>query len=229
MTVAFPGFPRETFAFLKGIAAHNEKAWFEAHRDLYETGYVAPARAFVMALGPRLREISPTVQFEPKVNGSLSRINRDIRFSKDKRPYKDHLGLWFWHGERRAWDTPGFWFGLTPGTAQLGAGIYGMPKELLDSFRHSVVHPRSGRALLAAVTAVKEAGDYEIGGKSRKLMPRGFETEPDRAEYLLYEGLTAGISLDSAAAMQPDLVDVCLKHFAATWPIVKWLLDEVAG
>src|SRR3954447_12759897 len=89
--MTFNGFPKETFAFLEGIAAHNEKAWFEDHRDLYEAGYVAPARAFVETLGPKLKKVSPTVQFEPKVNGSLSRINRDIRFSKDKRPYKDHL------------------------------------------------------------------------------------------------------------------------------------------
>jgi uncharacterized protein (TIGR02453 family) len=226
---AFAGFPKATFAFLEGIAAHNEKAWFEANRGIYEAGYVAPARALVEALGPKLRDISPDVKFEPKVNGSLHRINRDIRFSKDKRPYKDYLDLWFWHGERKSWSAPGFWFSLTARHARLGVGMYGLDKEALDSFRQSVIHPRSGKALLAAVDKVRQAGDYEIGGKTRKLMPRGFTTEPDRAEYLLYEGLYASTSLPLAAAAKSDFATVLARHYKAMWPVGKWLLDEVAG
>lgn len=225
----FSGFPKETFAFLDGIAAHNDKAWFDEHRDLYEAGYVAPARAFVEAIGPRLREISPGVQFEAKVNRSLSRINRDIRFSKDKRPYKDHLDLYFWHGERKGWDSPGFWFRLTASEVHLGSGMYGFDKEQLESFRQSVVHPRSGRALLAAVKAVTGRPGYEIGGKTRKLPPRGFATEPDRAEYLLHEGLYASATLPASAAGKPDFTDRCLVAFRETWPIGAWLLAEVSG
>jgi uncharacterized protein (TIGR02453 family) len=224
----FTGFPKETFAFLEGIAAHNEKAWFDAHRDLYEAGYVAPGRALVDALGPLLRAISPAVQYEARVNRSMHRINRDIRFTKDKRPYKDYLDLWFWHGERRTWDAPGFWFSLTAKQAQLGVGLYRLEKEALDSFRQSVIHPRSGRALLAAVDKVRQAGDYEIGGKTRKLMPRGFFTEPDRAEYLLHEGLYTSLSLPPEAAARSDFADVLAGHYAAMWPVGKWLLDEVA-
>ncbi len=225
--MSFSGFPPETLAFLSGIAAHNEKAWFDDNRALYEAGFVEPARAFVEALGPRLRKISPDVQYLAKVNGSMSRINRDIRFSKDKRLYKEHLGLWFWHGEKRRWDVPGFWFELTPTQVQLGVGLYMMQGEQLDSFRQSVIHPRSGRALLAAIDAVRKAGTYEIGGKTRKLMPRGFATEPDRADYLLHEGLYASISLPATAAGKPGLVDLCIKHYAALWPINQWLLAEV--
>lgn len=221
-------FPKETFTFLKGIAANNEKAWFESHRDLYEAGYVAPAKAFVEAIGPKLRKLSPEVKFEPKINGSLSRINRDIRFSKDKRPYKDHLDLYFWHGDRKRWDSPGFWFRLTAKTAYVGAGMFGFMPDQLESFRQSVIHPRSGKALLAAVAAVRKKGDYEIGGKSRKLMPRGYDADPDRRDYLLHEGLYAGTEFDASAALEPGFMDLCLKHFANTWPIGKWLLEEVA-
>ena len=225
----FSGFPQATFSFLEGIAAHNEKPWFDANRDLYEAGYVAPARAFVAALGPQLRTMSKAVHFEPKVNGSLGRINRDIRFSKDKRPYKDHLDVWFWHGDKKSWNAPGFWFSLGAGQVRLGVGLYGFEKEALDSFRQSVIHPRSGRALLAAVAGVTAAGPYEIGGKTRKLVPRGFSTDADRAEYLLYEGLYTSASLPVAAAQRADLVEVCRDHYARMWPIAKWLLEEVAG
>src|SRR3569832_30341 len=212
----FAGFPKETFEFLKGIAAHNDKTWFDAHRPLYEAGYVAPARAFVEALGPELRKFTPDVRFEPKVNGSLQRINRDIRFTKDKRPYKEHLNLWFWHGDTKGWATPGFWFSLAQKEVHLGVGMYGFDKDQLDSFRQSVIHPRSGKALLAAVAKVEKAGKYEVAGKTRKLMPRGFEADADRADYLLYEGLYTSIELPAKVALKADLVDVCLKHYAAT-------------
>ncbi|HEY4202674.1 MAG TPA: DUF2461 domain-containing protein [Devosiaceae bacterium] len=225
--VAFSGVPDATFKFLSGIAAHNDKTWFEAHRDLYDTGYVAIGRALTAELGPRLRAISPQVQFEPKINGSIGRINRDIRFSKDKRPYKDHLSLWFWHGERRSLDCPGFWFQLTAGNVYVGGGMYHFDKQPLDNFRQSVINPQSGKALLAAVDKVRAAGDYEIGEKTRKRPPRGFETVPERAEYLLYEGLTTMTTLPAEVSRQADFIDICMTHFAATWPITKWLLDEV--
>lgn len=221
-------FPKETLAFLEGIAAHNDKAWFEANRPLYEAGYVEAGKAFVAELGPRLRDISPGVQFEPRVNGSIPRINRDIRFSKDKRPYKDHLDLWFWHGDRRSWELPGFWFRLTPARVMLGTGMHMFTREQLEHYRQSVIHPRSGKALLAAVAEVKAKGDYLIGEKTRKLMPRGYEADPERADYLLHEGLTGWIELPAAAAFAPGFSDACVTHFANTWPIARWLIAEVA-
>src|SRR4051812_41470761 len=83
----FAGFPKETFRFLAGIEKNNKKEWLDERREEYEAYYVAPARAFVAAIGPKLQQISAGIQFEPKVNGSLFRIQRDTRFSKDKTPY----------------------------------------------------------------------------------------------------------------------------------------------
>ncbi|MDP3315630.1 MAG: DUF2461 domain-containing protein [Devosia sp.] len=222
-------FPAETFAFLAGIAAHNEKTWFDANRALYDKGYVEAGKAFVAELGPRLRATSPGVQFDPRVNGSIGRVNRDIRFSKDKRPYKDHLGLWFWHGDKKGRQQPGFWFGLTGRSVQLGVGLYGFDKPMLDDYRQSVLHPRSGKALLAAVTAVTSNGPYQIEGKTRKRLPKGFITDPDRLDYLLHEGLYTSIDLPVEVAREPGFTDLCLEHYANTWPIAKWLLDEGIG
>ena len=224
----FAGFPAATFEFLTGIAAHNDKEWFEAHRPLYEAGYVEPAKAFVAALGPQLKKTSPTVQFEPKVNGSLQRVNRDIRFSKDKRPYKTHLNAWFWHGDRKGWDCPGFWFQLTPDRVWMGVGMHGLQGEVLDAYRQSVIHPRSAKALLKAFETV-EAKGYEMGEKTRKLMPKGFPTDGPAAEYLLYESLHAMKELPAEAAKAPDFADVCARHYKAMWPIGQWLLTEVSA
>jgi uncharacterized protein (TIGR02453 family) len=219
-------FPPETLAFLTGVAANNEKAWFEANRGLYEAGYVEPAKAFVAELGPRIKAFSPDVQFEPKINGSIARINRDIRFSKDKRPYKTHLDLWFWHGDKRSWEMPGFWFSFTPTAIYAGSGLYMFQGERLEAFRQSVIHPRSGKALAAMVERLQTAG-YSVEGKTRKRMPAGFDADPSRAEFLLYEGLYCTVEMPVQAASQPGFADLVLSHFVATKPVNDWLMAEV--
>src|SRR5262245_5473890 len=158
----FAGFPRGTFGFLKELAAHNNKAWFDDHRADYEAFYVAPARDFVTALGPRLQKIAPGIQFEPRVNGSIFRINRDVRFAKDKSPYQTKLDLWFWHGDRRGWDAPGFFLRIATDGVGMGAGMHGLGGPELARFRAAVLDDRSGKALAKAIAAVQAAGPYEV-------------------------------------------------------------------
>jgi hypothetical protein len=104
--------------------------------------------------------------------------------------------------------------------------MHGLAGEVLESFRQSVIHPRSAKALLEAVSAV-EAGPYTIGEQSRKQPPRGYAADGPAAKFLLYESLHAGLELPREAAPSADLLDLCFNHFAAMWPIGKWLLAEV--
>jgi uncharacterized protein (TIGR02453 family) len=227
VSAPFQGFPAETFAFLGGIAAHNEKEWFAANRTLYDAGYVDAARSFVEAVGPKLRKISPAVQFEPKIGASIMRVNRDIRFSRDKRPYKDHLDLWFWHGERKGWSHPGFFMRLTAESAWIGAGMHHFEGDTLTRYRDAVVDGRSGEALVAAIAKVEAAGDYVVGGMPRKQVPRGYDKNSPRAGFLLWESLPAMAQLSVDQARAADFGEKALAHFSATWPIAEWLLDEV--
>jgi len=226
----FAGFPEGTFDFLRGLTKNNSKAWFDAHRDDYDRFYIAPARALVDALGPRLKKISPTVAYEPRVNGSIFRINRDVRFSKDKTPYKNHIDLWFWHGERGGWNSPGFFFRLSADRLILGAGMHRLEKAQLDAFRAAVVDQRAGAALARVIDKVRAAGPYVIGGASRKNAPRGFDAAHARAALLLHEGLWAerdsrpDKSIGSAA-----FVEYCAAEFAAMWPVGEWLLETVVA
>jgi uncharacterized protein (TIGR02453 family) len=225
----FSHFPAETLQFLSELDADNSKDWFEAHRDLYEAGYVGPARAFVETIGPRLKKISPSVRFEPKVNGSIARINRDIRFSRDKSPYKNHLDIWFWHGEKKGWDRPGFYLRITPAYVFLGSGMHTFEGAMLDRYRQAALDERSGKGLAAALAKVKKSGPYEIGGMTRKTVPRGFDAGHERAHFLLHEGLYAGVDLPADEAVKPGFVELALKHFSATWPLGQWILDEVVA
>lgn len=225
----FNGFPGATLAFLSGIGANNEKAWFEAHRDLYTEGYVEPARAFVERMGPQLRALSPDVQFEAKINGSIGRVNRDTRFSRDKQPYKDHLDIFFWHGERKGWNQPGFFLRVMPEAVWMGSGMHHFDSEGLTRYRDAVVDERSGRALEDAVNTVKAAGDYAVGGMPRKTVPRGYDKAHPRAAYLLWEGLPAMARMSTDEAMRTDFADHALAHFRATWPVGRWLREHVTG
>ena len=228
--MTFEGFPVETFRFLTDLTLHNDKAWFDANRKRYESLYLAPAIAFIEALGPRLQsELPGNVQYESRVNGSLFRINRDVRFSKDKTPYKNHIDMWFWQGERKGWESPGYYMRLLPDLMILGAGMHQFGKPGLDVFRQSVVDQDLGSRLVDTVTKVVQAGPYAISGKSRKTVPRGFDAAHPRARYLLHEGLHATLEQPvPPEAHSAGFVDYCLAHYKAMSPINTWL-SEVMG
>src|SRR5262249_38325131 len=158
----FSGFPKGTFTFLRELAKNNNKPWFDAHRADYDAYYVGAGRDFVTALGPRLQKLSPGLQFDPRINGSVFRINHDLRFAKDKSPYQTRLDLWFWHGERGSWEAPGIFVRIAPDSVVLGAGIDAFQKPQLDAYRTAVLDDRSGKALEKAIAKVRAAGPYEV-------------------------------------------------------------------
>jgi uncharacterized protein (TIGR02453 family) len=225
----FTGFPEGTFKFLRGLGKNNSKVWFDEHRADYDNFYIAPARAFVSTLGPRLKKISLTVAFDPKFNGSIFRINRDVRFARDKTPYRTNLDLWFWHGDRGGWSRPGFFFRLGADKVGFGVGVHQLPKPELDAYREAVVDDRSGKSLVKVIAGVTAAGPYVVKGANRKAVPRGFDPGHARANLLLHEGLWVDFETKPEAAGKAAFVDQCVKHFAAMWPIGKWLLTEVAA
>jgi uncharacterized protein (TIGR02453 family) len=218
-------FPKETVQFLAGLHRNNKKEWFESHRHDYDEYFVAPAKAFVEALAPKLARIDPAVHAEPRVNGSILRINRDIRFSKDKSPYKDHLDLWFWSGEEKGWESSGFFFRLTPDQLMLGAGMHGFTPPALERYRQAVLDDKQGAALERAVAKVKKAG-YEVGGQTYKKPPRGVPADHPRADLLKHSGLYATWTGKHPRELGGGgLVPLVAKHFAAAAPIHNWLRD----
>jgi uncharacterized protein (TIGR02453 family) len=149
-------FPSATVEFLADLGAHNNKAWFDANRPRYESGYLEPAKAFVDTIGPGLDELVPGINAEPSVRGSILRINRDIRFSSDKRPYKDHLDFWFWEGDRKA-AVSGLFLRVAPDGVIIGAGTYGFDHRQLAAYRDAVADAAKGAELATIV------GDLEAG------------------------------------------------------------------
>jgi uncharacterized protein (TIGR02453 family) len=179
--------------------------------------------AFAEALAPRLRKIDPDVSVEPRVNGSIMRINRDIRFSKDKSPYKDHLDMWFWTGDRKGWDASGFWFRLTPDRLMLGAGMHRFEPTALARYRAAVLDARKGAALAATVAKLRKAG-YEVGSELYKKVPAGVAADHPRAALLRHGGLHAGWEGKHPGELsRPAFVSFVAGHYAAVAPIHRWL------
>jgi uncharacterized protein (TIGR02453 family) len=220
--MSFDGFDRGLVQYLTELRANNERGWFNAHRDEYETLLLEPARDFVEAAGEELRAFVPDVGADPRVNGSIFRIARDARFSKDKRPYKDHLDLWFWVGDRKR--GPGFWFRLTPEELLLGGGMHRFEPAQLERYRTSVVDDDRGGALRDEVERLQGEG-YEIGGQRYKRTPRGFEAPDDRASLLLHEGIFSWVEFSPlpAAVFTEDFPRFVAERYRPLAPLVDWL------
>ncbi len=220
-------FSPETITFLKGLGTDNTKAWFDAHRSDYDAHYIAPAKAFIEAVAAPLREFAPGIQAEPRVNGSIFRINRDIRFSKDKTPYKDHLDLSFWVGERKA-ATSGFFFRLTANTLILGAGNHGFDKVRLETFRQAIMDIKS-RTELARMIADLEASNHAIGGGHYARVPRGFSADDAAAERLLkFNGLWATRETPHPGELFTDgFADFCATEWRRMNPLHHWLTHNI--
>ncbi|MEO6395778.1 MAG: DUF2461 domain-containing protein [Devosia sp.] len=216
--MVFSGFPAETLGFLSGIAANNSKEWFTANRSGWDLT-IAAARDFVEAVGPGLRAISPSVQYEAKIGATLPRVNRDTRLGKNKLPYRDNFDLWFWHGDKKGWDQPGFFLRLTTEGVWIATGMMHIVYPMLPHFRDAIVADRSGGALVATIAKINGIGRYQVGYPSRKSVPKGYDKDAPRAEYLLYESLWGHLPLPADAVLAPDFAEVALKAWAELAPL----------
>ena len=223
----FEGFPKQTLTFLRGISKNNSKAWFDEHRDDYDNYLIAPAKTFVSAVGDELRKLAPGVQAEPRVNGSIFRINRDTRFSKDKTPYKDHLDLWFWEGARKE-AVSGFFWRLTATQLLTGVGAHCFEKEKLAQYRQALVGKETSAELLKVAAGVEKAG-YELEGTHYKRSPKGFEVENERLQQLLlHDGLHTGKAESHPAALHSaQIVAHCIDNWKKVAPLHRWLVDTL--
>ncbi len=219
----FGGFSKKTFGFLRGIQRNNRKDWFETHRDDYQRYYVRPAVAFVDAIGPRLQKICKSVQYDARVNGSLFRINRDVRFSQDKAPYKSHLSMMFWEGESKGWSGASFFMRLTSDRVILGAGSHRFDKDRLPLFRDAVVDSRRGAALTKVASEMERSG-YTMGEPSRKKVPRGFDPDHPRSGWLLHDGIVVLHEQKLPKEVeQAGFVDWATAHYRAMAPVFRWV------
>ncbi len=215
-------FPHGAARFLGTLRRNNRKDWFDAHRDEYVELVLEPAKEFVIDLGAQLRGLRPHLQVDPRTNYGVKRINRDVRFSRDKKPYKDHQTLWWWEGGHKE-ASPGYWFNLTPKSVTLAVGLYMAEPKVLDRYRAAVVDDLRGAALDRMVKSFERKG-YKLGGPTKKRVPRGFDPAHPRARYLKHDGIYAWIE---TPLPRGDFVRHCFTHYRALTPLQGWLMELV--
>ena len=214
-------FPPETQAFLADLRDHNDKAWFDANRARYEAHHVAPAKAFVEAVAPELDAIVPGIHAEPRVLGSIFRINRDVRFSPDKRPYKETLDFWFWEGERKG-AVSGLFARVAPDEVAVGVGAHGFDKDQLPRWRAAIDDE------LVTVVAGLEAAGYEIAPEALSRTPKGFDVPEGGERFLRHKAMfVATAEPPSLATDAQRLVPTLVAHWRAFAPLHRWLVSRL--
>jgi uncharacterized protein (TIGR02453 family) len=224
-TQRFTGFPPEGLEFLDELARHNTRDYFAARRDVYETALLQPAKAFVVALGNALQtHVSPRIRAEPRVNGSILRINRDTRFASDKRPYKEHLDFWFWEGEGPSREHAGFAVRLRPGTIGLGAGMHHFEPPVLAAYRRAAAAEQTGEALEVALEDALTLRGASLGAPTYRRVPRDFESDHPRADLLRRADLFVGGEWKLPRAVSaPSFAGWVADRLLTMAPVERWM------
>jgi uncharacterized protein (TIGR02453 family) len=221
-------FPQSTIKFLTALSKNNNKEWFEKNRVRYEFELLQPAMQFVIDLGEKLSEISPNIYAVPKIDKSIFRLYRDVRFSKNKAPFKTNLGLYFWEGQGKKMECPGFYFHIEPKLFFLGSGMYQFTNDQLKKYRELVSDPAKGKEIIDILAKLLKNKKFKLGGRTYKKTPRGFDPEYKYSELLLHSGLYVSYeSKNFNELTKNDPVIFSYKIFKEMLPLHRWFVENL--
>ena len=219
-------FGPELFSFLRQLKANNDRDWFKAHKERYEDDVRHPGLQFISDFGPHLRRISPNFGADPRpVGGSMFRIHRDVRFSKDKRPYKTAVGIQFRHKMRRDVHSPGFYLHLEPRSCFAGVGIYHPDGPTLRKIREFLVANSSQWKRVKSGKRFRQ--DWELGGDSLKRAPKGYDPDHPMIEDLKRKDFVAFAKLDDGEVTAKGFLQHYTRLCRAGTPLVRLLCEAV--
>jgi uncharacterized protein (TIGR02453 family) len=218
-------FDPELFDFLRDLAKHNDRDWFNANKARYEDHVLEPALAFIEDFGYRLESISRHFRADTrKTGGSLFRIYRDTRFSKDKTPYKTNTGMHFRHKVAKDAHAPGFYLHLAPGQVFGGAGIWHPDTKTATKIRQAIVDkPERWREATRFGDGVYLGGDDNM----LKRVPTGFDASFEFADDLRRRDYFAWAELSEKAATTPGFLDEYTRVCESAAPLVKFICDAL--
>ena len=219
-------FTREFFRFLKDLDANNDRDWFQANKPRYERHLKEPALRFVVDFGPHLARISPFFRADPRpAGGSLFRIHRDVRFGRDKRPYKTHCGIQFRHRAGKDAHAPGYYLHLEPGGCFVAMGCWRPDNPALKKIRDAVAAEPA--AWTRALSGKKFKDRFELTGDSLKRPPRGYDPEHPLVEDLKRKDFIAWRPLTQGEALAPDFLVEFAGACRAGTPLMKFLCEAL--
>ena len=223
----FTGFPKDSIKFFKDLEKNNNRNWFAENKARYEDVLLNPALELVTEIAEPLRKkVSPHfLAVAKKSGGSLMRIYRDIRFSKNKTPYKTNLGIHFRHEAGKDVHAPGFYFHIDAKEIFVGAGIWhpdsktlGMIRSLIDDDPKYWKRSKNSKAFKSA---------FELHGDSLKRPPRGYDANHPLIDDLKRKDHIGLLSLSRSDIYDRKLIDKLITNFKAAKPFVRFLCDAI--
>ena len=219
-------FTGETVAFLEALGKNNNRDWFNEHKPRYEEQVLDPALRFIQALHDPLHEIAPHFTAVPKrVGGSLMRIYRDTRFSKDKTPYKTNIGIQFRHEQAKDVHSPGYYVHIDPEQVFVGVGMWRPPSDALAGVRKRISEKPA--EWLAASRDRTFRRHFDLGGEMLSRPPRGFSKDHPQLEDLKRKDFIAVKELDLDDAVNPRFPSKVVTTFRAATPFMQFLCKAV--
>jgi uncharacterized protein (TIGR02453 family) len=222
----FGGFDPQAMQFWHELAAEMNRDWFLANKERYETLWAQPMQALLDDVAPKLAKVYAPLKLSPP---KVMRIHRDVRFSKDKAPYKTHIGavISLAGKSMTGGGHAAMYAHLGLDEEFVGVGCYFFDGPQLGRWRKAVTG-KPGVALDALVKKLR-AKSYEVGGHDDyKKVPKPFDPEHPRAEFLKMKGLTAGPPpMPKGMLHKPDLAGWLVEHGVALAPLVTWLAKTV--
>lgn len=207
--------------FLAELRKNNKKPWFEKNKVRYEEEVREPALAFIRAMEPAVEKVSPHLMaIDKKVGGSLMRVHRDVRFSKDKSPYKTNLGIQFRHERGKDVHAPGLYVHVEPETAFLAAGMWHPESGALKGMREAIAADPSGWKHVRDAKRFRDV--WHLEGESLKRAPRGYDEDHPMIEDLKRKDHIAVVRLRPEEVVRPDFVAKAAGHFARVRPYMAF-------
>lgn len=216
----------ELFEFFKELEGNNKKDWFQENKERYEAFVRGPLLRFISDFGVHLEKISSNFLADPRsMGGSLFRIYRDVRFSKDKSPYKTAAGIQFRHKSGKNVHAPGFYLHLEPGNVFAGSGIWHPDSATLGKIREAIVE---NEVKWKKIFSDQEFNSvFKLGGETLKKAPKGFDPDHLLIEDLKRKDFFVHTQFTEADACQDNFINKYAESCKLTTPFMKFLTEAV--
>ena len=221
----FEGFPKEGVAFLKALKRNNNRPWFESHKGEYEARVKVPVQSLIVALQPHFQKFAPEFDVHPK--RSIFRIYRDVRFSKDKTPYKTHVAAHFvLRGKPKGVEGSGYYLHIEPGEVFLGAGLYMPDGNQLKLIRKAIAE-RSDKFVGIIGNGRFKKLFGKLDGNKLQRVPQGYPSDHPMAEWLKFKQFFVGFEWPESKCYKESFVTEVANVFEAATPLVKFLNEAM--
>lgn len=222
----YANFEPETLKFLEELAANNNREWFRENKGRYEQHVLDVALRFIHSMQDPLHEIAPHfVAQATRVGGSLMRVYRDTRFSKNKLPYKTNIGIQFRHEQAKNVHSPGYYVHVDPEQVFLGAGMWRPESDPLRSIRERIAaRPQEWKR---AVGNRAFRRHYELGGESLTRPPRGFDKDHELIRDIKRKSFIAIKDMERDECLGPQFQRRVETAFRSAEPYMRFLCKSV--